>query len=106
MRFLTFYLFGSLILADSIENIPFDWGGQFGYVSHNGIIQWNKDWNSNRLLFDGTWSVFPRMYGSEIDKGFVNLEADGNVVTVTTCYDNDCATADTDHVSNKISVAE
>ncbi len=70
MRFLTFYLFGSLILADSIENIPFDWGGQFGYVSKNGIIQWNKDWNSNRLLFDGTWSVFPRMYGSEIDKGF------------------------------------
>ena len=59
-----------MIFADTIENIPFDWSGQFGYVSHNGTILWNKDWNSNRLLFDGTWSIFPKMYGPLIDKGF------------------------------------
>ena len=52
MRILKFYFISSLILADGIDNITFDWGGQFGYVSQNGIMQWNKDWNSNQLLFD------------------------------------------------------
>ena len=51
-------------------NITFDWSEQFGYVTQNGIIQWNKDWNSNQLLFDGTWSIFPRMFGPRIDEGF------------------------------------
>jgi len=59
-----------MIFADSIENIPFDWSGQFGYVSHNGTILWNKDWSSNQLFFDGTWAIFPRMYGPVVDKGF------------------------------------
>ena len=53
MRILKFYFISSLILADGIDNITFDWSGQFGYVSQNGIIQWNKDWSSNQLLFDG-----------------------------------------------------
>ncbi len=70
MRILKFYFISSLILADGIDNITFDWGGQFGYVSQNGIMQWNKDWNSNQLLFDGTWSIFPRMFGPRIDEGF------------------------------------
>ena len=59
-----------MIFADSIENIPFDWSGQFGFVSHNGTILWNKDWSSNQLFFDGTWAIFPRMYGPVVDKGF------------------------------------
>ena len=59
-----------MIFADSIENIPFDWSGQFGCVSHNGTILWNKDWSSNQLFFDGTWAIFPRMYGPVVDKGF------------------------------------
>ena len=45
-------------------------------------------------------------YAAEADKGFVNLEATGNTVTITTCYQNDCTTAATDHVSNKVSVGE
>ena len=50
-------------------------------------------------------------YAAEVDKGFVNLEVDasdasGKTILVTTCYDNDCKTAATDHVTNKISVAE
>ena len=43
-----------IILAQPIEIVPFDWGGQFGYVSRSGAIMWNQDWRSNRLLFDGT----------------------------------------------------
>ena len=39
------------------------------------------------------------------DMGFVNLEASGDTVTVTTCFQNDCA-ASTDDVVNKIEVAE
>ena len=50
-------------------------------------------------------------YAAEVDKGFVNLEVDatdatGKTIKVTTCYQNDCTTASSDHVSNKISVAE
>ena len=55
---------------------------------------------------DVTTEASDASYAAEADKGFVNLEATGNVVTVTTCYQNDCTTASTDHVSNKISVAE
>ena len=39
------------------------------------------------------------------DMGFVNLEASDDTVTVTTCFQNDCA-ASTDDVVNKIEVAE
>ena len=50
-------------------------------------------------------------FAAETDKGFVNLQVDatdtsGKTILVTTCYDNDCTTAATDHVTNKISVAE
>jgi len=50
-------------------------------------------------------------YAAEVDKGFVNLEVDaadttGKTIKVTTCYQNDCTTAGTDHVTNKIVVAE
>ena len=61
-----------VILAQPIEIVPFDWGGQFGYVSRGGAIMWNQDWRSNRLLFDGTWAIYPRMYGHEIENGFVD----------------------------------
>ena len=44
-------------------------------------------------------------YAAEADKGFVNLEATDNEVTVTTCYQNKCADA-ADRVVNKIVVAE
>ena len=53
MKLLKYYFISSMIFADTIENIPFDWSGQFGFVSHNGTILWNKDWSSNQLFFDG-----------------------------------------------------
>ena len=72
MKPLTFFMVQVIILAKPIEIVPFDWGGQFGYVSWDGAIMWNQDWLSNRLLFDGTWAIYPRMYGHEIEAGFVD----------------------------------
>ena len=72
MKPLTFLMVQGVILAQPIEIVPFDWGGQFGYVSRGGAIMWNQDWRSNRLLFDGTWAFYPRMYGHEIEDGFLD----------------------------------
>ena len=63
----------SFLFSKNIEALPFDWGGQFGYVNNHGVILWNTDWRSNQLLFDGTWAIYPTMFGSEIEEGF-NLD--------------------------------
>jgi len=70
MRMFLSTLFLSFLFSKNIEVLPFDWGGQFGYVNNHGAILWNTDWRSNRLLFDGTWAIYPSMFGSEIEKGF------------------------------------
>ena len=76
MKKLVIILFISFGLSQQIQFIPFDWGGQFGYVNKDGLIMWNQDWQSCRLLFDGTWSVYPKMYGDEIEEGFTNQSPD------------------------------
>ena len=70
MRMFLSTLFISFLFSKNTEVFPFDWGGQFGYINNDGAILWNTDWRSNRLLFDGTWAIYPRMFGSEIEKGF------------------------------------
>ena len=62
----------STLWTQQLEFVPFDWAGQFGYVNKNGAILWNEDWRSNRLLFDGTWAIYPRLFGPEIEDGFLN----------------------------------
>ena len=76
MKKIVIIFFISWGLSQQIQFIPFDWSGQFGYVNKNGAIMWNQDWQSGRLLFDGTWSVYPKMYGNEIEEGFVSQSAD------------------------------
>ena len=44
-------------------------------------------------------------HAAKADMGFVNLEASGDTITVTTCYQNDCADAD-DDVVNTIEIGE
>ena len=44
-------------------------------------------------------------HAAATDEGFVNIEATGNIVKVTTCYQNDCAAA-TDDVVNEIEIGE
>ena len=43
---------------------------------------------------------------AKADMGYVNIAAAGDTITVTTCFQNDCATASTDNVVNEIEVAE
>ena len=76
MKKIVIIFFVSYGLSQQIQFIPFDWSGQFGYVNKNGAIMWNQDWQSGRLLFDGTWSVYPKMYGNEIEEGFLSQSAD------------------------------
>ncbi len=47
-------------------------------------------------------------YAAKEDMGFVNMEATGNVLTITTCFQNDCATVagEAPTVVNKVEVAE
>ena len=47
---------------------------------------------------------------AKVDMGYVNLEVgtgdESDTITVTTCYQNDCATPGSDNVVNEIVVAE
>ena len=76
MKKIVIIFFVSCGFSQQIQFIPFDWSGQFGYVNKNGAIMWNQDWQSSRLLFDGTWSIYPKMYGNEIEEGFINQSPD------------------------------
>ena len=44
-------------------------------------------------------------HAAKADMGYVNLDISGDTITVTTCFQNNCA-ASTDDVVNKIDVAE
>ena len=63
----------TFICAKTYDPIKYDWSGQFGIVNQNASILWNKDWKSKRLLFDGTWTNYPKMFGPEIENGFLNF---------------------------------
>ncbi len=76
MKLLLIVFSTSLTFSQSHEMIPFDWSGQFGYVNLNGTIFWNQDWSAKNLLFDGTWAIYPPMFGPEIEKDFNNNKKD------------------------------
>ena len=72
-RLLSFIVaFFHVVFSSSIQYIPFDLGYQFGFLNHNGMIMWGEDWKSNNLFFDGSWAIFPPMYGAKIEEGFQN----------------------------------
>ena len=45
-------------------------------------------------------------HAAKADMGYVNLDISGDTITVTTCFQNDCATPASDAVENEIVVAE
>ena len=45
-------------------------------------------------------------FAAKADQGYVNLVAVGDTITITTCFQNDCATATEDTVANTVEVAE
>ena len=64
--------FSNIVLPNSIQYVPFDLGYQFGFLNRDGMIMWGEDWKSNNLFFDGSWAIFPPMYGAKIKEGFQN----------------------------------
>ena len=66
------FTFSNVVLPSSIQYLPYDLGYQFGFLNHNGMIMWGEDWKSNNLFFDGSWAIFPPMYGAKIKEGFQN----------------------------------
>jgi len=63
-------LFSISIFANEFINYPFDWTNHFGVISNNGRVIWNDDWKYGILLFDGTFSNYPKRYGLDINKDF------------------------------------
>ena len=58
--------FVSLIFSQTLDPIPFDWSGQNGMSTNQGILIWNRDWYSGKLFFDGTFQSFPLQFGDRI----------------------------------------
>ena len=50
--------------------IPFDWGGQNGMLIYEGSLFWNRSWTSGVLLFDGTYTSFPKRFGDYSSQQF------------------------------------
>jgi len=78
-RLLSFILIAvsNVVLPSTIKYVPFDLGYQFGFLNRNGMIMWGEDWKSNNLFFDGSWAIFPPMYGAKIKEGFQNNSNNG-----------------------------
>ena len=53
------------------------------------------DTNSGSVRKDGA-------FAAKADMGFVNIKADGDELTITTCFQNDCATPAADEPANTI----
>tara|TARA_Y100001980_G_C14552326_1_gene336448 strand:- start:1268 stop:2869 length:1602 start_codon:yes stop_codon:yes gene_type:complete len=64
------FIFHSICFPNNIKSVPFDWGNQFGYLNIDGMVMWGEDWESKNLFFDGSWAIFPMMYGNEIAENF------------------------------------
>lgn len=52
------------LFSQNSNSIPFDWAGQNGIVITDGALFWNRSWTSGMLLFDGTYTSYPRRYGT------------------------------------------
>ena len=56
------------------------------------MIRWGQDWEANNLLFDGSWAIFPPMFGEEIENSFqispgIKVNADSIKTTSKINYD-------------------
>ena len=54
---------------------------------------------------DGTADA-AKTFEAKEDQGYVNLDANGDTITITTCFQNECASATEDTVANNVEVAE
>lgn len=58
------------IIYCQVDDILYDWSGQYGVISNNGQLMWNQDWQVGVLLFDGTFSNYPTRFGASYRNHF------------------------------------
>ena len=68
--FILIIIFSGLI-SQEYKNYPFDWSNHFGVITKNGNVMWNEDWMSGILFFDGTFTHYPKRFGSVISYDIV-----------------------------------
>ena len=76
MYFYFIVFLASIGFSKVFDYSHFDWGGQFGYLNYKGKIFWNQDWRSEKLLFDGTWAMYPKLFGKQIEDGFTTSQSE------------------------------
>ena len=64
-------IFFSGLISQEYKNYPFDWSDHFGVITQNGSVIWNEDWMSGILFFDGTFTHYPKRFGSVISHDIV-----------------------------------
>jgi len=67
-------IFFSGLISQGYKNYPFDWSDHFGVITKNGSLMWNEDWMSGVLFFDGTFTHYPKRFGSVISYDFVTAQ--------------------------------
>ncbi len=68
--FLSILFITTALLSQNIIERPYDWSGQYGSSTINSRLFWNSDWTSGPLLFDGTYTFYPKRYGDHITSHF------------------------------------
>ena len=63
-------IFLSVLISQRYKNYPFDWSDHFGLITQNGSAMWNEGWTSGILFFDGTFTHYPKRFGSVISYDF------------------------------------
>ncbi|NQV37162.1 MAG: hypothetical protein HQ509_04040 [Candidatus Marinimicrobia bacterium] len=72
-RFLFILILPILLFSQTRILYPFDWSGQVGVMTIDGISSWNQDWTSGMLLFDQTISTYPERYGTSYTADYLLL---------------------------------
>ena len=66
----------SILFANDIDNIFYDFSKHQGHIRIDGDILWNEDWSAREIFFDGTFSNYPSMYGPQIEKYYDRSQSD------------------------------
>ena len=66
----------SILFANDIDNIFYDFSKHQGHIRIDGDILWNEDWSAREIFFDGTFSNYPSMYGPQIEKYYNRSQSD------------------------------
>ena len=69
-RFIISIGFISVLFSQAEYVVPFDWGGQNGFMIYDGSLLWNRSWTSGVLLFDGSYTSYPERYGGHTSNKF------------------------------------